>query len=79
MLGAFFFLGVIVTMIPVPKLADAYGRYWVFFWTIIVGIIAAAGLIFSNTIEEAYFFMFLNGATFSGKVIVGLSYFIEFW
>jgi len=38
-------------MIPVPKLADAYGRYWVFFWTIIVGIIAASGLIFSNTIE----------------------------
>jgi MFS family permease len=77
LLGAFFFLGIIVTMIPVPRYADLHGRRNVFIGTMIVAIISAIGLLLCSTLEWAYFFMFLNGLTFAGKIIVGLNYLIE--
>jgi len=35
-------------------------------------------LILSDNIYEAYFFSFLIGASFSGKIVVGLNYMLEF-
>ena len=77
LLGAFFFLGVIITMIPVPLYADKYGRRDVFVVTMVVCIVAAIGLLATDSLEWAYFFMFLEGMTFAGKLIVGLAYLIE--
>jgi MFS family permease len=77
LLGAFFFLGVIITMIPVPRYADVYGRRDVFIVTMIVCIIAGLGLLLANSLEWAYFFMLILGMTFAGKLIVGLNYLIE--
>ena len=77
LLGAFFFVGIIVTMIPVPRYADLKGRRLVFIITMCVSIISAIGLLACSTLEWAYFFMFLNGTTFAGKIIVGLNYLIE--
>ena len=77
LLGAFFFLGIIVTMIPVPRYADLKGRRLVFIITMCVSIISAIGLLACSSLEWAYFFMFLNGTTFAGKIIVGLNYLIE--
>lgn len=77
LLGASFFLGIIATMIPVPAWADSKGRRNVFILTMIVSIISAIGLLLCNSLEWAYFFMFLNGTTFAGKIIVGLNYLIE--
>lgn len=78
LLGSMFFIGIISTLIIIPPLADRYGRKLIFTISNIVSIIGQLGLILSNNIYEAYFFAFLIGATFSGKVVVGLNYLLEF-
>jgi MFS family permease len=77
LIGAFFFFGIIVTMIPVPRYSDLNGRRNVFIVTMCVAIVSAIGLLACSSLEWAYFFMFLNGLTFAGKIIVGLNYLIE--
>ena len=78
LLGSMFFLGVISTLIIIPPLADKFGRKLIFLISNIVSVIGQLGLILSDNIYEAYFFAFLIGATFSGKVVVGLNYMLEF-
>lgn len=36
------------------------------------------GLLLTSNIYEAYFYLFLIGTSFSGKMIVGFSYMLEF-
>lgn len=78
LLGSMFFIGIIATLLIIPPLADKFGRKLIFTISNIVSIIGQLGLILSNNIYEAYFFAFLIGATFSGKVVVGLNYMLEF-
>jgi len=78
LLGSMFFIGIIATLLILPPLADKYGRKWIFIISNFVQIIGQLGLILSDNIYEAYFFAFLIGCTFSGKVVVGLNYMLEF-
>jgi MFS family permease len=73
MIGASFFIGILVasTIIPVGYLSDRCGRKWIFCISLIVLAIACAGFIFAKTLEELYIYMFLLGATFPGRIIVG--------
>lgn len=78
LLGSVGFIGVISTLLILPPLGDRYGRKLIFTISNVMTIIGQLGLILSNNIYEAYFFAFLIGATFSGKVVVGLNYMLEF-
>ena len=40
LLGSFFFIGVVATMLVVPPLSDAYGRRWIFLVVLLISIIA---------------------------------------
>jgi MFS family permease len=73
-----YFIGVIVGMSFVPLLADKFGRKWPFLITIIIFIIGAIGLILTNNLYEAYFYEFLIGFTFAGRIVVGLNYTMEY-
>lgn len=44
----------------------------------IVSLIAVIGLMIGDNIWELYFFSFLLGTTFAGKILVGLTYMMEF-
>lgn len=78
LIGSMFFIGIIATLLIIPPLADRYGRKLIFTISNIVSAIGQFGLMVSNNIYEAYFFAFLIGATFAGKVVVGLNYMLEF-
>ena len=78
LIGTMYFFGVIVTLTFVPFLADTCGRKWVFAVTIMVSACAQLGLILSRNLYELYVYEFLIGATFAGRVIVGLNYVLEF-
>ena len=73
-----YFFGVIVTLTFVPIVADKCGRKWVFVTTCIISACAQLGLMISNNLYELYIYEFFIGATFAGRVIVGLSYVLEF-
>ena len=62
----------------VPLLADNYGRKWPLIITIIIFIVGAIGLLVTSSLYEAYFYMFLIGFTFAGRVVVGLNYTMEY-
>lgn len=75
-LGACFFIGVLCasTIVPVGLLSDFYGRKWIFIGTIVVLIIACVGFLYAKSLEELYVYMFLVGASFPGRIIVGINF-----
>lgn len=77
LIGSMYFIGLIATLTFVPIVADSCGRKWVFSITIIVSACAQLGLIVTRNLYELYVYEFLIGATFAGRVIVGLSYVLE--
>jgi MFS family permease len=76
--GSCYFLGEIIAFIIVPPLADTYGRKLVVGISLAVSIFAQFGLLITHNIYEAYFYYFLLGLTFPGKIIVGYTYLLEF-
>lgn len=76
--GSCYFLGEIIALVIVPPLADAYGRKLVVAISMALSIVALFGLFITHNIYEAYFYYFLFGLSFPGKIIVGYTYLIEF-
>lgn len=80
LLGFSFFLGVVLALILVPFLAELHGKKNVFLISIAVSIVGQAGLLFlADGIKVAILFMFLIGATWPGKKVVGQSYILDFF
>ena len=67
LIGSFYFIGMLIGMLILPKLADTYGRKRIIVLTMLTQIIAQTGLIFSNNLDLGIFFMMILGSTFSGK------------
>lgn len=78
LLGSMFFAGIVTGMLFVPALADNLGRKWVFISSLSVAQFGQMGLMWTTNIYEAYVYMFLIGLAFAGRIIVGISYHIEF-
>jgi MFS family permease len=78
--GSLYFVGLVVTILPVPILADKMvGRKWTVFIGNILLIIAMVGLLFTHNIYESYVFFFILGMSFSGTSIVGTTYMLEYF
>jgi MFS family permease len=66
--GSLYFVGLCVTIIPVPLLADKpVGRKWMVFIGNVLLIIAMIGLILTHNIYESYVYFFITGMSFSGR------------
>lgn len=73
-----YFVGVVLSCVIVPPLADAYGRKWIIFGSYIILIVGLVGLMLSNNLYAAYVFELFVGFAFAGHVIVGLNYLLEY-
>ena len=73
LLGSCYFIGVIISIIPVPYYSDIIGRRSIFLASMIFSMSAEAILIYSKNIECAFFLMIFLGMCFSGKNVVGLN------
>ena len=71
-------MGVVSTLLVYPPLSDKYGRKIPYLVAQITSAIGQLGLLLTNNIYEAYFYLFLIGTSFSGKMIVGFTYMLEF-
>tara|TARA_B110000285_G_scaffold220634_1_gene272623 strand:+ start:103 stop:681 length:579 start_codon:yes stop_codon:yes gene_type:complete len=76
--GSIYFAGLCFAILILPPMADCIGRRWPVFIGNAALIICMIGLIFTHNIYEAYVFFFLDGISFAGKVIVCMTYVIEF-
>jgi len=78
LLGSCFFIGIILTIIPVPALADKHGRKNIYVASLIVSLCAQAAFMVNTRLDVAYMLMIVVGMTFPGKSIVGLNMGLEF-
>ena len=78
LIGSMYFVGVVVSMTFVGYLADLIGRKWPFMVSLVLQCIAMIGLMATNSLYEAYFYEFLLGLTFAGRVVVGLCFVMEY-
>ena len=76
--GSIYFAGLCTAILIQPPLADKYGRKWMVFIGNICLITCMIGLLATNNIYEAYVYFFLDGVSFAGKVIICMTYVIEF-
>lgn len=80
LLGSFYFAGVVLTILWVPLISDrCFGRRKIFLISYTIFIIGFSGLIWSHSLIETYVYMFIIGACFPGRIIIGLTYLIEFF
>jgi MFS family permease len=79
LLGSIYFAGVVATILWLPFISDRYfGRRSIFLICFAIFDLAFLGLIFSKNLIETYVFLFMMGACFAGRIIIGLTYLIEF-
>ena len=76
LIGAIYFIG--CTMLLWPYLSDtSIGRRKLYLWAVSIFTLAFLGLILSTNLIFTYVCMFTMGATWGGRVVVGLSWFLE--
>lgn len=77
MIGASFFIGIMISMCWAPKFSDKYGRYPLTLMTFSAQLLSLIGLYFSHTIEMTAFFMVFLGMSHPGKNIIFFNYLLE--
>lgn len=78
MLGSLNFVGVLLTVLPVPYIADKHGRKKVLVSTMIINILALGAIYFTSNLNFAYFLIIVNGMCFAGRVVAGMNLIVEF-
>lgn len=79
LIGTMYFIGIISTMLIIPVISDKFfGRKVIFITSILIFTGAYLGLILSTNLYEVYVFQWISGAMYSGVVIVGLSFLLEY-
>ena len=76
-IGSSYFIGLIFAVLIVPKLADSYGRVQQIRIALLIQTISQVGLIWTNNLIQAYFFMFMLGLSAPGKNVVWYNYALE--
>jgi OCT family organic cation transporter-like MFS transporter 4/5 len=78
LLGSIYFAGVVVTILFIPIMSDrCFGRRNIFLILFAIFILAFIGLIVSKNLIETYVFLFIMGACFAGRIVVGITYLLE--
>lgn len=74
LLGSAFFFGLFLGLPIIPSLGDKYGRKIVYYYTLVITLIAALGLHWSRNFNFTLFCIFVMGVLWNGKNIIGMSY-----
>ena len=77
--NSMFFIGVIISCLVIPPLADAYGRKVPFLASIGITVLVYLALIFTTNLYVAYVMIFILGLSFAGRMVVGVNYALEFF
>jgi MFS family permease len=77
LLGACFFVGVILSIMWMPTYSDIHGRQRVMIATMVFQLSAQIGFVFTSNLRFACFLMMVAGMSHPGKNIVCLNYVME--
>lgn len=70
--------GILLGIVTVPAISDCYGRRVVYGVSMFINIIGLAGLVQSSAFTTSLGMMVAVGISWPGKVIVGVTYSLEF-
>jgi MFS family permease len=76
--GILYFSGWASSVIPLPWLADRYGRKWIFICSMALQSLSFTILLFSHSSNLSYVMMFTAGLATSGRNMVGYVFMCEF-
>lgn len=79
LIGSFYWIGVCTTLFVTSYFADTSGRKNVVLISVAFMIVISFGIMLATDYMLLYVFIFINGATFGGRVIVAYNYFLEFF
>lgn len=71
--------GVVLALTLVPSIADKFGRKNVYNTSLVLSMIAQLVLLLIDQSEVAIGLLFIIGATWPGRCIVGTAYIVEFF
>ena len=77
LLGSLGFVGWVVALLFVPRLADRFGRKWIVEVSTIVSAVAHLGLLLSKDLMFIYACLLITGLTLAGRVSVAYIYLME--
>lgn len=78
LLGSMYFAGVVSTIFFVPLMSDrCFGRRKIFLTFFAIFDVAFLFLIISKELVFTYVLLFIMGACFAGRIVVGLTYMLE--
>lgn len=78
LIGTIYFTGALITILPLTYIADANGRQWISFITNLAFCLCVFILANMQELDFAYFMLFLAGATFGGRMVVGQTHLNEY-
>lgn len=79
LLGSIYFCGLVSTVFFYPLLSDScLGRPAVIIPALLIQLIGMIGLLITTELNDAYIYFFLIGTAFPARVILALTYLIEF-
>ena len=79
LIGSFHWLGVAMTLLITSYFADTHGRRNVVLVSVCIFILVSFGIVLGTDLTLLYIFVFINGATFGGRVIVAYNFTLEFF
>lgn len=72
-----YFMGFITTLFFVPRLGDVYGRKNIIMISLVTNLTASILMLATSSLRVFYACMFINGASLSGRLSVGVVYMQE--
>ena len=70
-MGTVYFLGALITILPLTVISDFYGRYWISFISNIVFVTSVFIIENNQDFDFIYFLLFFAGTTLGGRMVVG--------
>lgn len=77
MLGTAFWIGFVATMLWVPRLADVYGRKWLFVGGVVASAVCYTFVVFSQNFYLTIVAIFFFGVTNTIRTIIGYIFMTE--
>ena len=70
-MGTIYFLGALITILPLTVIADLQGRYWISFISNVIFVTAVFIIENNQDFDFIFVLLFFAGATFGGRMVVG--------
>jgi len=78
LIGGSYFIGWVLTLLIVGRLADIYGRKWIYRVNMVITLFLFGAIYLASNVDQMILINFGIGLTTTGRLSVGFLYMMEF-